>query len=386
MGGVTGGAGGTTGGADGSQNEDPPTAAPSSDEPNFFRRHKHWWAVAAVLLLIIIVSGIAIYRSSHDYTSEVVGPQSVGACSQQNDNPNSTLIKATVIAIDTDSLTATIRLDFFESGNLVVENNNSPDYYILRQPLTLTTMGLLDNPPGASISSGPSGPVSYTTATSSYVFPAGSYMQDLDLLLPLVPGSLDMDSPAGTSTARYPWDTYTNTTTLRLQIKEGIGTGGGYIPSCVELSSSVGGWKQTPQVAVGVNSFNVAYQRTGPVKFYAYFVIALMWALSLGGVAMAVIMMMRRQDEIDTGAFAYLAALLFAFPLIRQTLPGNPGPGSLIDIVAYYWTEVIVAATLVVLLIRWITITGKREHRTRQAGKADPPAGNGADAATVPPG
>lgn len=87
----------------------------------------------------------------------------------------------------------------------------------------------------------------------------------------------------------------------------------------------------------------------------------LMWALALGGVAMAVIMIMRKQDEIDTAAFAYLAALLFAFPLIRSTLPGNPGPGSLIDIVAYYWTEVIVAITLVVLLVRWITLKGRHD-------------------------
>jgi hypothetical protein len=93
-----------------------------------------------------------------------------------------------------------------------------------------------------------------------------------------------------------------------------------------------------------------------------------MWALALGGVAMAVILMMRKQEEIGTAVFGYLAALLFAFPLIRQTLPGNPGPGSLIDILAYYWTEVIVATTLVVLLVRWITIKGRQDRKGAAEG------------------
>jgi Domain of unknown function (DUF4436) len=80
---------------------------------------------------------------------------------------------------------------------------------------------------------------------------------------------------------------------------------------------------------------------------------------------------------IDTAAFAYLAALLFAFPLIRQTLPGNPGPGTLIDVVAYYWTEVIVAATLVVLLIRWIGLQSRPRPK-------DPPADAEPEKVTVP--
>jgi hypothetical protein len=342
--------------------------------------------VAVVLPLIILVAVIAIYRSWHDYTSEVLGKQTVNACQGSSNNPNLVDIQATIIAIDTEALTATVRLDFTEGGDLIGENTSSPDFYVLRQPLTLTTKGLLDIPPGASITSGSSGPVTYTTASSTFVFPEGSYMQDLDLLLPLVPGTLDSASPAGTSTAKYPWDTYTSTSLLSFLVRNGIGTDSRqYIPSCVALSSSVGGWQESANLLAGDNTFNVAFQRAPPVKFYAYFVIALMWALALGGVAMAVIMMMRRQDEIGTAAFGYLAALLFAFPLIRQTLPGNPGPGSLIDIVAYYWTEVIVAATLVVLLIRWITIAGKQVHRVAHAEKVDSGASSGTDGGTAPP-
>lgn len=130
----------------------------------------------------------------------------------------------------------------------------------------------------------------------------------------------------------------------------------------------MGGWSINEANYMG-NSWDVSFARSHPIKFYCYFVIALMWALALGGVAMATIMMMRKKEAIDTAAFAYLAALLFAFPLIRQTLPGNPGPGSLIDVVAYYWTEVIVAATLVVLLIQWIGLHARPVDKDPPDGK-----------------
>jgi hypothetical protein len=234
----------------------------------------------------------------------------------------------------------------------------------------MTTMGLLAQPAGSQVSG--TVPPSYLSATSTYVYLAGDYMQDLDVVLPLVPGTLEGNStgPPSTPSARYPFDTYTNTNPFSLQFRPGTGpTGANTIRACVIFTGSVGGWTISPMSGGGV--FNATIARSPPVLFYAYFVMGLMWALALGGVAMAVIMMMRKQEEIDTAAFAYLAALLFAFPLIRSTLPGNPGPGSLIDILAYYWTEVIVATTLVVLLVRWITLKGKHEREEDEEQKEE---------------
>jgi hypothetical protein len=341
-------------------------SADHSSSKGFFQRHTHWWVVAIVVPLILVLVGVGIWRSLNDYNS-ALHEQAQGECEGKNSN-NSVTAVATVIAVDTDALTATMRLDFGPSGNLVMDNT----LLTLRHPMTMTTTGLLSTPTG-STSTGvpaPGGP-SYQSASSSYVYLAGDYMQDQDVVVPLTPGTLGNPSPAGTSSARYPWDTYTDASTFSFQFHEGIGTDGAIIPSCVGVTSSVGGWKVTESPANQDNGFDISFARSSPVKFYCYFVMLLMWALALGGVAMAVIMMMRKQDEIDTAAFAYLAALLFAFPLIRQTLPGNPGPGSLIDILAYYWTEVIVATTLVVLLARWITLKGKQDRVERQDDSAE---------------
>jgi hypothetical protein len=328
---------------------------------SFFRRHTHWWAVAIVLPLIGLAVGLGIWASLSNYNGALHGTTEQDC---QGKHPNNAIgIYAQIIAVDTDALTTTVRLDFIPIGNIVNENQSSNSYETLTRSITMVTTGLLAQPAGSQSSADPSaGPPSYVSPSSSYVFVRGDYIQDLDVDVPLVPGTLSAASPPGSSSARYPWDTYVDASTPSFQFRQGIGTTGKYIPACLDVASSVGGWAVAINTSGSSTAFDVSFARSAPVKFYSFFVIGLMWALALGGVAMAVIMIMRKQDEIDTAAFAYLAALLFAFPLIRQTLPGNPGPGSLIDIVAYYWTEVIVAVTLVVLLVRWVTLKGRHER------------------------
>jgi Domain of unknown function (DUF4436) len=344
-------------------------------------RHRHGWILVLVLAVVTGSAGFGIVESLRSYSQETTQSSSSSSSvdCEGKQSPSNVQITATIIAVDTEALTATMRLDFLPNGGLANQNRSSNQHYVLKQPLTLTTTGLLAQPPGASSSGATSespesqGFPNYSASSSSFVFFKGDFMQTLDVAIPLAPGTIENPS-AATSTARYPWDTYTNDSFFSFQVRRGIGTSGGYVPSCVYLGYSVGGWSINEVNYIG-NSWDVSFARSHPIKFYCYFVIALMWALALGGVAMATIMMMRKKEAIDTAAFAYLAALLFAFPLIRQTLPGNPGPGSLIDIVAYYWTEVIVAATLVVLLIRWISMHALPVHkdppdRTERTGGA----------------
>jgi hypothetical protein len=348
--------------------------------PGHFRRHRHWWIVALVLAALVgsAVFGIVLSLRSYNQATSQRSSETPSDCEGSQTTRNWVEIDATIIAVDTDALIASVRLNFFPHGSFAVQDSYANNYLVLNQPLTLTTTGLLAEPPGAS-STGAStltpesqGAPNYTASSSSFVFFKGDYMQDLDVALPLVPGTIKNQNLA-TSTARYPWDTYTDASQFSFQLLRGAGTSGGYVPSCVYLAYSVGGWN-IKEASYSGNTWDVDFARSQPIKFYCYFVIAMLWALALGGVAMATIMLVRRRDEIDTAAFAYLAALLFAFPLIRQTLPGNPGPGSLIDVVAYYWTEVIVAATLVVLLSRWVVLQARPSHRHPPPGPEPEPA------------
>ena len=81
---------------------------------------------------------------------------------------------------------------------------------------------------------------------------------------------------------------------------------------------------------------------------------------------------MRRFSSSAVGSskpppFAFLAALLFAFPTVRNNLPGNPPIGSLNDFLAFFWTEGIVALALVALLIAFCV---RRLPGTSAAGRA----------------
>jgi hypothetical protein len=59
----------------------------------------------------------------------------------------------------------------------------------------------------------------------------------------------------------------------------------------------------------------------------------------------------RRRFE---GSFAtLLAALLFAFPTVRNTLPGIPPVGVLFDYAAFFWAEALVALSLIILIVGW---------------------------------
>ena len=70
---------------------------------------------------------------------------------------------------------------------------------------------------------------------------------------------------------------------------------------------------------------------------------------------------LQRQDRCTqpSGTFGIdLAALLFAFPLIRTLLPGDPPLGVLADFAGYFWIEAITGFSLLALLVARIC----REH------------------------
>jgi hypothetical protein len=88
---------------------------------------------------------------------------------------------------------------------------------------------------------------------------------------------------------------------------------------------------------------------------------ALLWALALAALSVSLILTFLHR-EIPVPIFAFFAALLFAFPAIRNALPGTPPIGSLDDYIAFFWTEAIVAIALLVVVTVW-TIRQARPNR-----------------------
>lgn len=61
--------------------------------------------------------------------------------------------------------------------------------------------------------------------------------------------------------------------------------------------------------------------------------------------------------------FAYMAAFLFAFPTLCETLPETPRLGAFGDFLVFFWAEGLIAVSLVVAVITWLV---RRYTRHRQ--------------------
>ncbi|MFJ5234118.1 DUF4436 family protein [Kitasatospora sp. NPDC088391] len=93
----------------------------------------------------------------------------------------------------------------------------------------------------------------------------------------------------------------------------------------------------------------------------AWFMIAAMWALALAVLA-AVEVLHRSGQGLVWPSLGWMAATLFALIGMRNAAPGGPPIGSLIDYVAFFWAEGIIAASLTVAVV-----TGTRvERRARE--------------------
>ncbi|GAA1227140.1 DUF4436 domain-containing protein [Kitasatospora nipponensis] len=77
----------------------------------------------------------------------------------------------------------------------------------------------------------------------------------------------------------------------------------------------------------------------------AWFMIAAMWALALAVLGGAEVLIRKRQGLVWP-ALGWMAATLFALVGLRNAAPGSPPIGCLMDYVAFFWAEGIIAAGL----------------------------------------
>lgn len=86
---------------------------------------------------------------------------------------------------------------------------------------------------------------------------------------------------------------------------------------------------------------------------FAVFVMILMWLLAVGALALALTVSLGGR-KVELAMFGFLGSLLFAFPAVRNVIPGTPPIGSLNDYIAFFWCEAIVAVSLLIILAVWI--------------------------------
>jgi len=243
---------------------------------------------------------------------------------------NGVVLDARLITVNTATASATVRIDPTPGGSLA------------QPPLDLLTKGV----------------VLYTSTVNgslAHSYRAGGFMDPFETTVPV-----DGD------TSTYPFHH------LRVGISALASTAGGVrsgktVPLLLHVSSSLAGYRVSTQSAVREGPVVDVVLHVDPswaAVLFAVFIMLVMWALALGALAVAVSLLARRRRF--EGAFAgFLAVLLFAFPTVRNSLPGIPPVGVLFDYASFFWAEALVALALIALITGWTmrALAGTTERR-----------------------
>jgi uncharacterized protein DUF4436 len=279
-------------------------------------------AATALAVIIAIVAYVLVINS---FSSDAK-KQSRPFLSGENIE-DGILVDATVLSVDPAKGEMTVRLEFEPKGSFAGEAGE------LTQPVNLL--------------------VSSTTNTTR-TFEPGKLMSPTDVNLSLFDGQV----------TSYPFDKYKAELEIEMSVAGANLAQQETVPTTVGVIAAVHGFRIDPSNAKGSQAdhfINLHVKRAVSTLFFAIFVMALLWALALAALAVSLILTFLHR-EIPVPIFAFFAALLFAFPAIRNALPGTPPIGSLDDYIAFFWTEAIVAVALLVVVTVW-TIRQARPNR-----------------------
>ena len=102
----------------------------------------------------------------------------------------------------------------------------------------------------------------------------------------------------------------------------------------------------------------VHVSRAQGTKLLAGFMMVVMWALALSVLGGAWILVSRKRGLVWP-ALGWMAATLFALAGLRNTAPGSPPIGCVLDYAAFFWAELLTAVGVVMVSV-WGVLT---EHR-----------------------
>jgi hypothetical protein len=108
--------------------------------------------------------------------------------------------------------------------------------------------------------------------------------------------------------------------------------------------------KESTDDYVGID---MTIARASTTKFFSFFVMAMMWGLTIGVIFLTLSVVLRGR-KVELAMFSFTAALLFAFAAVRNAQPGTPPIGTYSDFISFFWAEVIIALCLIVLVFTWV--------------------------------
>lgn len=285
--------------------------------PSWMRRAAAGLGVVAVIAAVVIWSQV----------SGVAGgsrPVQVGDA----ESSNRVDITATVVRVDPAGGELVLRLLVVPRGDLTTEGGLSPteDLEIL------TSIAMKTDP----------------------FFPADERIGAVD-----VPVAL-----GGSGITAYPFDRYS------ASIEFTARQGGRVVPVHVSFTNRDALFAASIDAYVEGDSAVIELElgRSGGVFTFALFMVIAMWALAIAVAAAAWYLFSRRRGLVWP-ALGWMAASLFAIAAFRNAAPGAPPIGSLLDYLAFFWAEAIIAVCVFLT-----AMSGIRQEVVAERADADPPS------------
>ena len=136
------------------------------------------------------------------------------------------------------------------------------------------------------------------------------------------------------------------------------------VPARLTLVSSLHDWhvKFTATNGLPEGDFDVALdiKRSAPVTMLAFGIMAVEVLLVL--IEVGVVIRSVRLRKVRFSTLAALAALLFAIPAIRNSLPQAPPVGALSDFLVFFWALIVAGACFIVAALSWFKNASKTDE------------------------
>jgi len=298
------------------------------------RKRRTWEVIIGFIVLVIFsiiyISVLGAYDQENQVSSRIYSQK-------EGIDPNHIAIDVKITNIDPIEGIVEARLQFTPKGNLLAADKVSLDRTLWLEVNADRGKAEYEFKRGDAMS-----PITVTFSlfggnANYYPFDHHNGLMHFDLSTPVVNGKMPSEQDIVDGKAPLP----------------------GYeqVPFTIDFDGSFGGYTlrvdEVDEDQIGYADLNMSISRSPTVITFACFVMLLKWLLAMTTVFMMLSVTVRGR-RVELSMFTWMAALLFALPPLRNSMPDIPPIGSLPDFVAFFWAEGLVAISLICIAFTWL--------------------------------
>lgn len=165
--------------------------------------------------------------------------------------------------------------------------------------------------------------------------------------------SIEVDVDIEGEINAYPHDHYN--TAMFAFIVDGMGQ---QVPLVYRYKDKISGMNSDPDIdeeskKQGYLVLNAKIERTLEVRLYSWFINAMIAILALAVVGVTYLVVIGGR-KVEFGQMTWIGATLFVFVSMRNSQPSVPAFGTVLDVLIFFWAEVLTATSLVAIAITWM--------------------------------